>query len=257
MNENHIKVFEKFPRVRGFFSYKKAAVEDSPYNNYELFRQLGLDKTMVIWPQQVHDDNVAVIDEAAVNNCGFNERLPQMKSLIIPRTDSIVTNLENVLLTTVHADCLPVYFFDRENNAIGLAHAGWRGTAAGIAEKTLMKMRSFYGTRLENTYVYIGPGIGSCCFETGAEVYEIFKGNWDFTDEYADIRTIEEDRGEEKIKYHIDIKGINKRQLTDCGVLAHNIETDEHCTYCEEENFCSYRREGGTYMRMGAGLCLV
>ena len=63
-----------------------------------------------------------------------------------------------------------------------------------------------------------------------------------------------EKRGE---KYYIDLKGINKRQLASLGVNASAITVSSHCTCCEQELFCSYRREGGTYLRMGAGLCLI
>lgn len=194
---------------------------------------------------------------------------------MIPYTDAVVTNVKNVLLTTVHADCLAVYFYDEKNQAIGLAHAGWRGTAAGISIKTLEKMKEVYGSKAEDMQVYIGPGISRCCFETGPEVYREFKESWDFIDEFAEERYVlkySQDvkpqiglsdskmnlpERESVLKYYLDNKGLNKRQLEISGVKPENIKVSRHCTCCETDLFCSYRREGGTYMRMGAGLCLI
>ena len=59
-----------------------------------------------------------------------------------------------------------------------------------------------------------------------------------------------------ELKYYIDLKDINRRQLEAAGLKRENIAISEHCTCCEPELFCSYRREGGTYRRMGAGICM-
>ena len=119
-------------------------------------------------------------------------------------------------------------------------------------------MNKDFGSNPENIVAFIGPGISKCCFETGEEVYkafeegtysfDIFEEKWDFIDEFA------EKKGD---KYYIDLKGINKKMLLDIGIPEENIEVSEHCTCCEPEMFNSYRREGGTYMRMGAGIYLI
>lgn len=248
MSKEYMEIFEESPEVRGFFSLKYGAVKGSPYNNINIFKELGLDKTVLVWPGQVHKTHVAVIDEKMVKYAKLRQRLPEMKSVVIPQTDGVVTNLKNVLLTTVHADCLPLYFWDYRSKAIGLVHAGWRGTAAGIGQKTVGKMTETYGSHPEDIQVYIGPGISQCCFETGSEVYEEFKSKWNFTDDYV----IKKDN-----KYYIDIKAVNRKQLELSGVRRENIGVSSRCTCCERDLFCSYRREGGTYMRMGAGLCMV
>ncbi len=171
-----------------------------------------------------------------------------------PRTDGVITDRKNILLTTVHADCLPVWLYDEEHHAIGLVHAGWRGTLAGIAPKAVKLMHENYGSDPAKMKAAIGPGISLCCFETGPEVIEAFRAHWDFADKYAEQAEKRPDGNAGK--FYIDLKGINTEELLQAGILRENIEVSRHCTHCEPETFASYRREGGTYMRMGAGICL-
>ena len=236
MSDKYIEVFPQFEEVTGFFSTKEGASDGYPYNRDDVFEENWLEEAMPVWPKQIHEDRIEIIEQRPY------------KPLELEGTDGMITNLRGVMLTTVHADCLPVYFFDQFKNVIGLVHAGWRGTNMGIGAKCTELMMKEYRSDPEDIMVFIGPGISKCCFEVGAEVYEEFKSNWDFIDEFA------EKKGD---KYYLDLKGINRRQLEDMGIPAANIETSTHCTCCEPEMFCSYRREGGTYKRMGAGLCLI
>lgn len=260
MHEKYIRVFSQFHQVKGFFSLKSGASAGYPYDRMDVFEEIGLADAVPVWPKQVHKDHIEVIVEK-----------PQ-KHLKLADTDGLITNVRGVLLTTVHADCLPVYFFDPVKEAIGLVHAGWRGSLAGIAPKAVKKMGTTFGSRSEDIFVYIGPGISKCCFETGIEVYRAFQEAWPFIDEaegqmaerascktsgfmpeQAQNQAPGKPHGE---KYYIDLKAINKRQLENTGIKPEHIEVSHHCTYCEPELFCSYRREGGTYQRMGAGLCM-
>lgn len=263
IKKNYLPVFEEYPEVMGFFSLKDGAVEGSPYNNPEMFRQLGLEDAVRVWPTQVHETRVAVIRQedvdAAKDNPDPGDQKPGDQNLgdysaaiIIPDTDGTITNLKNVLLTTVHADCLAVFCYDPVKEAIGLCHAGWRGTCAGIAMEMVEKMEEEYGCVPEDLQIYIGPGISQCCFEAGMEVAEAFAENWTFAEDY--ITRTPEDMVNGKC--HIDIKGINQEQLELMGIPTDQIRVSEHCTCCEPQLFCSYRREGGTYMRMGGGLCM-
>lgn len=293
MNEKYIGVFSQFHQVKGFFSLKSGASVGYPYDRMDVFEEIGLADAVPVWPKQIHKGHIEAIVEK-----------PQ-RPLKLADTDGLITNVRGVLLTTVHADCLPVYFFDPAKEAIGLVHAGWRGTVAGIAPKAVKKMGAEFGSRSEDIFVYIGSGISKCCFETGVEVYQAFQEAWPFIDEAAGQMAERasgktSDQMAERVsvksqgkpqdarpasmffkpsdqrpsslpeqalnqapgklyaeKYHIDLKAINKRQLMDIGVKPEHIEVSRHCTYCEPELFCSYRREGGTYQRMGAGLCLV
>lgn len=250
---SHIEVFEDIPGVKAFFTLKERAVRGYPYDDRGFFRELGLCDAVPVWPKQVHGTEVRVISKDDVENAADTPECGEGAAVRLDGVDAVVTDVPGVLLTTVHADCIPVYLFDRERKAAGLAHAGWRGTAGGIAAKTLETMREAFGSRPEDISAYIGPGISMCCFETGSEVYEEFAAKWDFTGEYAE-KHVKDDGA---VKYHIDIKGINRRRLADAGVPEEDIATDSRCTCCMPELFTSYRREKGTYMRMGAGICIA
>lgn len=249
MKQLYIDIFENVKGVKAFFSTKYGACEGSPYYHEETLKQLGLSDMQLIQPQQVHEAHIQVISERGT------------EPVVLPQTDGAITDQKDVLLTTVHADCLPVWFYDKENHAIGLVHAGWRGTLAGIAPKAVKLMEETYGSDPAGIMVYIGPGISKCCFETGPEVIEAFRKEWKFADEYAEPVGARHQCGcgqsAESDKYYIDLKGINEEELLRAGVLKDNITISSHCTCCEPETFASYRREGGTYMRMGAGICLA
>ncbi|MCI7145326.1 MAG: peptidoglycan editing factor PgeF [Clostridiales bacterium] len=228
----YLEIFEDIPGIKAFFSTKEGAVEGSPYNNEELFSELGLEKAFRVFPQQVHEATV----------CDITGDMIRGDSISLPSTDGTVTREKNVLLTTVHADCPPVYFAHNKGDAVGMVHSGWRGTLAGICPQTVRRMVSLYGISPENLRVHIGPSISRCCFEVGDEVIRAFNLEWGYSFTENNM---------------MDLKAIIRRQLEDAGVPSVNISDDGHCTYCEPEMFCSYRREGGTYMRMGAGICIL
>ena len=298
MKDLYIDILENVKGIRAFFSTKYGASNGSPYYHKEALQQLGLEDKILVQPQQVHEAKIAIIGEQdcrIVDEAGdviqawsrdeegpvieawsqggkmvaenpeladsANMSMQQVNNHIrFPRTDGAITNQKGILLTTVHADCLPVWLYDEENQVIGLVHAGWRGTLAGIAPKAVKLMQETYGSDPAKMRAAIGPGISMCCFETGSEVIEAFREHWDFADFYAE--TAEEHFGDDEIpesaegKYYIDLKGINTEELLEAGLQLENIEISRHCTHCEPETFASYRREGGTYMRMGAGICL-
>jgi polyphenol oxidase len=136
--------------------------------------------------------------------------------------DGLVTNLPNLSLSVRTADCYPILLADGRNRAVGAIHAGWRGTAAHIAEKTLMKMRSEFGTQPGDVFAAIGPGINFCCYEVGGEVARQFG---------LGGRT------------HLDLVSENRMQMEKAGILPENIEALGICTFCDAERFFSYRRE--------------
>jgi len=136
--------------------------------------------------------------------------------------DALVTNQKNLSLSVRTADCFPILLADGGRKAVAAVHAGWRGAAAEIIVKTLNKMARQFGTEPADIYAAIGPGIGQCCYEVGAEVALRF--------------------GLEGIT-HIDLAEINRRQLIEAGVPEHHIEIVGGCTQCDPARFYSYRRE--------------
>ena len=111
---------------------------------------------------------------------------------------------------------------DERRRAVAAVHAGWRGTAARIAAGAVAAMGQRFGTRAEDLHAAIGPGIGQCCYEVGAEVAERFGG---------------QGRG------HIDLAAANRRQLEESGVTPRRIYASNLCTMCRGEEFDSFRRD--------------
>ena len=136
--------------------------------------------------------------------------------------DALVTARDGVPVSVRTADCYPLLLADGRNRAVAAVHAGWRGTAAHIVVRALEEMHRLYGTEATDVYAAIGPGIGACCYEVGAEVAR------QFGLEHAG---------------RIDLAAINRRQLLDAGVAEHRIDVLGGCTKCDAHLFHSYRRD--------------
>jgi YfiH family protein len=136
--------------------------------------------------------------------------------------DALVTALAGVPVSVRTADCYPILLADDRNHAVAAVHAGWRGTASHIAIRTLQEMRRLYGSEASDIHAAIGPGIGECCYEVGADVARQF--------------------GLEQAG-RIDLAAINRRQLLDAGVAEHHIDVLGGCTKCDARLFHSYRRD--------------
>lgn len=204
---------------------------------------LGVKKEQCVTLRQIHSTDIIIADEstAGMEFKDGNER---------KEADGIVTNRQSVVLVTFHADCVPLYFVDLKNKAIGMAHAGWRGTADKMAAKMLDKMKTEFGTEAEYVKAAVGPSIGPCCFQVDRPVVDIFEQNFDFADKY--IRKDENNQG----KYKIDLWGINKELLIKSGVKEENIEVGGICTQCNPDTFYSHRVMGEKRGTMGAFLFL-
>ena len=202
---------------------------------------LGVKKEDCVTLRQVHSTRIITAEES-VKGMGFRKDLERTEA------DGLVTDKRGIVLVTFHADCVPIYFADTKNHAIGLAHSGWRGTADGIAVKMLERMKNDYNTDPRDVKCAIGPSIGICCFQVDKPVVDIFRENFGFADKY-----IIEDKSAEG-KYKIDLWGINKEMLINVGVTAENIEIGGICTKCHTDMFYSHRSMGEKRGAMGAFL---
>jgi len=153
-------------------------------------------------------------------------------------TDGLVTNVPGVMLSAFYADCVPLYFLDPVHRAVGLAHAGWKGTAANIAAKTIAKMNQEYGSRAEELFAAIGPAIGSCCYEVDDRVIS-----------QIDIKPPA--RGENG-RYMLDLKDVNRQFMIRAGINPIQLEQSDYCTSCNTELLFSHRAEKGHTGRMAA-----
>lgn len=180
--------------------------------------------------------------------------------------DGMVTNLPGVALGILTADCFPVLLVDSKNHAVGAFHCGWRPTVKRMVEKGLGVMRFEYGTRPEDVYAAIGPGIQSCCYAVGDELKEQFESQFVYGSEL--FHSVQESdpvrekypllfmnmrapgHGDLCIKLHLDLREANRRQLLALGVPEKNIAALKHCTACDTRNFFSHRAERGHTGRM-------
>jgi YfiH family protein len=167
----------------------------------------------------------------------------------IKNVDGLITKDSGVALTTFHADCVPLFFLDPVRRCIGLAHAGWRGTVAGIAKEAVDNMTDQFGTEPDKLLVGIGPSICKDCYEVDAPVISQLRArlsSWDHVTVYKGLD-----------KYLVDLKQVNKMILLEAGVTEQNITISELCTRCRDDLFYSYRRQGANFGSLAAIMELV
>jgi YfiH family protein len=188
-----------------------------------LARALGLGEIPIVRATQVHGTEARRVREGP----------PADTVLDAGSCDILVTTLPGVALVVQTADCVPVILAGP--NAIGIAHAGWRGSAANAAGAAVEEM-SRAGAPPSSLRAWLGPSIGPCCYEVGGDVAAQFAG--DFARRSCDGR------------FTLDLRAVNRAQLQAAGIPAANISTHPSCTRCSGEVFASYRRDGAAAGRM-------
>lgn len=182
--------------------------------------------------------------------------------------DGLVTNTPGLLLAVKTADCMPIIIVDPKKHAVGVFHAGWRGTLKRIAEKGVGEMRRWFGSRPQDLKAALGPSIRNCCYNVGEEVRDHFRSQFEYADTlfrewqtYEDIHLkypllflTQRAPGHSELPYRIflDLAEANRRQLLDAGLRERNIEAVEGCTSCDTKRFFSHRKEKGVTGRMMA-----
>ena len=213
---------------------------DAVLENYRrFFAVIGADVSHAVLTHQTHTNHVRIVTEADAG-----------KGLLIPRdysdVDALVTHVPGMTLVVFSADCGTVLLHDPVTGAVGAAHAGWRGCAAGIVEKTVQTMQAEYGTNPQNLHAALGPCIGACCFESDGDVPDAMrKALGSAAEPFIQFRSP---------KYHIDLAGLNRQWLLRAGVLAQNIDVSDLCTACHPELFWSHRKMGDARGVQGAAI---
>jgi YfiH family protein len=158
-----------------------------------------------------------------------------------PEFDGLVSDRAGVVLGAFAADCVPLVFADPLARVCGAAHAGWRGTVAGVAANVVARMVEA-GARADNIRVALGPSIGPCCFEVGPEVVAEFRARLPDTDGLVVAGPH---------KDHIDLRRATRALLAEVGIRPDHLDDAPPCTRCNPSRFFSYRRdgiEGGVHM---------
>jgi YfiH family protein len=185
-----------------------------------LAEQVGFDLAQALMTVQEHGANVVT----------FHRRQPEGGQCVFD-TDALATDVSGQAIVTYHADCFPLLFFDAGRGVVAGAHAGWRGSLAGVAIQTVQALHLAYGSEPDQLDVLIGPGICARCYHVGGEVADQFAARYGRDDRY-----LQREGGEVRL----DIEGVVRLQLEDEGVAPARIQSAGWCTR-EDERWFSHR----------------
>jgi len=224
-----------------------AHAEDTAAHVRENWRRfamaVGFDPQRPVLTQQTHSVNIREVGAADAG-----------RGIIWPvgytNVDGLITAEPGLPLVTYHADCVPLFFYAPRQRIIGLAHAGWRGTVAGMA-RAMVEALTGRGCAPAELLVGIGPSAGPCCYQVGAEVAERFSG---LKDAAGPVVCAEE--GAEG-KYKLDLWRANRAFLLQAGLKAEQIVIGGLCTVCHPERFFSHRVQGAARGSMAALMMLT
>ena len=212
--------------------------ENIRQNRQALCQKLGITDDRLIMPHQVHETQVAKIDEV------FFSLTAAERQKALEGVDAVITKLKGVCIGVSTADCIPVLLYDAEHHAVCAIHAGWRGTLKRIVVKAVEAMTEAYGTQPQHLMAQIGPGIHLDSFEVGDEVYDAF------AQAGFDMPTI----SRHERKWHIDLPLCNRQQLIATGLYPQNIKVSSVCTYKQAADYFSARRLGIDSGRIFTGI---
>lgn len=248
----HIEKWQKMnPKLKAGFTIRIGGKSESPFDSFNMGlhvsdcmedvitnrKQLAeaLHVSMDKWVsgEQVHQTRIKSVRD---QDKGKGAASYQSS---IKETDGLITNQAGILCTAFFADCVPLYFFDPVSGYIGLAHAGWKGTVHLIAEKMVARFAQA-GVKRIDLQVVIGPCISKPFYEVDQHII-------DFIDEKYREKTVTE-KGNHR--YLLDLKQLNVEILLQSGILRHNIDVTNYCTFNQQSLFFSHRRDSGKTGRM-------
>ena len=229
------KIFSVFSEIKAGMSTRLGGVSREPYgmncsfrvgdaetdvaeNRKIFFANLEIPPGRIASPRQEHTDIVKCVDAPGeFTHC-----------------DALITGVPNLFLSIMVADCLPVLLYDPQKKISAAVHAGWRGVASGIVQKTLRCMNEEWHSLPSAIHAFVGPSAGECCYEIGQETANHFK---------------ESVLKERNRRLYLNLREGVRLQLLDEGIRPVNIEMRLECTICNTM-FHSYRRDGNRSGRM-------
>jgi YfiH family protein len=182
---------------------------------------VGIHDGKVVTMRQMHGDNIVEIKDDKLKEAG--------------EADGMVTAEQGVYLGVLTADCVPILFIAPKQKLAAAVHAGWKGTVAGIAEKTVRLFKSRYGVEPVNLEVALGPSIGVCCYEVRDDVAGPLMKQWGRLTTPS-IRVAEG-------KTYVNLSRLNRDILRAAGIPGSQLFQVGPCTACSPVEFFSYRRE--------------
>ena len=220
-------------------SFSRGDDESAVMENYDrLAAALDTRKEQFVCTDQTHTTNVIRVGK---EDCGYGVTRQKPYTDV----DGLVTDEPGVVLSTFFADCVPLYFVDTVNRAIGLSHSGWRGTVGRMGQRTLEKMATEFGTNPKDVVAAIGPSICQDCYEVSKDVAKEFIKEFSG---HADEILINKGNG----KYQLDLWKTNEIVLIEAGVKKENIAVTNICTCCNPDLLFSHRASKGKRGNLGA-----
>ena len=260
------ELLEPCAGVQALVTTRHGGVSEGP------FAKLNLGGKTADDPQNVRENRkrVAALFEKDAKQLAFARQVHGANIALVPNgyeggafddVDALITNSAQTPLVILTADCAAIFLYDERHNAIGIAHAGWRGTVASIAAETIRRMHAVFDTFPHDIIACIGPSIGPCCYEVGDEVIGAVG---EFLPEYADEVLVEPDMASAGSfrasvnagRKHFDLWRANELILTGVGVPEQQIEIARLCTACHTDLFYSHRAEKGVTGRFGGFMML-
>ena len=218
----------------------EAAVRE---NYHRIAKSIGVKCENMVLSQQTHTTNVRVVTEK-------DKGKGIVKPLDYTDVDGMVTNIHGICLVTFYADCVPLYFVDPVQKAIGLSHSGWRGTVGKIGKETIRKMKEQYGSDPKDILAAVGPSICKDCYEVSEDVILEFQKN--FKERYWKDLFYRKENG----KYQLDLWKANEIIFKESGILPEHIAVTNVCTHCNSEILYSHRTSGDRRGNLAAFLAL-
>jgi len=257
------RAFQEMPFVNAAFSTRIGGVSEGIFSemnlgfgrgdsdenvrkNYELFcESMGVPAASLVLSDQVHGTQIYTAGKE--DACG--ETIEKKLTGI----DGLVTNQPGVCLATSYADCVPLFFVDREKKVAAASHSGWRGTVEKMGKKTVERMEREFSSDREDIVAVIGPSICQRCYEVGKEVADAFRES--YSEEQMKEIMYPSDKSEGK--YQLDLWAANFFQLKESGLLPEQIHVAGLCTCCNSKLLFSHRASGGKRGNLNGFLAIL
>jgi len=246
-----IPAFETATNLRHAIFTRSGGVSPAPYHSLNLSTATGDTPEHVAKNLQLACGALGLeVDQMTTCHLVHGTRVIRVMAINqsnkVDQADSLISNTPGVYLFMRFADCTPLLFFDPIARAVGLAHAGWRGTLKNAAGATVGAMVERLGCQAHNIIAVIGPAIGPCCYEVGAEVIEAVETKFEA------VEKLLSHRNQRSQHAHFNLWEANRQQLETAGVKQ--IIQTNFCTACHRDKFFSHRADKGSTGRFGVVL---
>jgi polyphenol oxidase len=246
-----------FPGLTAGFTGRSGGVSKEPYHSFNcglhvddnpgdvavnrkrLADTVGIPLESWTFGEQVHGCDVQLVEP------GHSGRGTMSREDAFQAKDAFITRESGIVLAGLFADCVPLFFVDPVHRAVGLAHAGWKGTVLRVASGTIRAMEEKFGSRPENIRAAAGPSIGACCYEADDRIITRVR-------QEADVEGAPFFTPSAEGKYKLSLQEINRQIMIEAGILPYHIEITKLCTGCNTRHFFSHRMEQGLTGRMAA-----